>query len=80
MKFYRIKQTGDEFIPQVAESLFDRLSNHWRGIDKKEYSYTWYGKDLQEKYCIHNSLIDARLTVEKHKKHFKNFRPKYHKA
>jgi len=85
MKYYRIKQIGEnQFIPQVANSLFKRIFGHWLGIDKKEYYYTWYSQTHQERYCIHNSWIDAISTIEKHKNDFTKdsfkFRTKYYKV
>jgi hypothetical protein len=83
MKFYRIKQIGEnQFIPQVAECWFDRILGFWHGIDIIN-NRTLSIEEYQRKWCVSATLEHAKYVVEVYKKTPFNFNfkyPKYYKA
>ena len=87
MKFYRIKQIGEnKFIPQVKPHFFDC----WYGIDSihKDLNigfyanYLWSEKDYCDMYCICETLEQAKQVIFDYKANQKNKRkyPKYLKS
>jgi hypothetical protein len=83
MKFYRIKQTGEnKFIPQKTDGIIDWLFGTWDGIDVSEnIGGTWYGEEYQNKYCVTDSLEKAKKVIGEYQERFKSEKryPKYHK-
>lgn len=78
MRFYRIKQIGEnKFIPQTA-NLFDYIIGDWMGI-VREGNDTWRNKVYQEYHCACNTLEEAREVIKKYKEHIKPYKIKYHK-
>jgi len=81
MKFYRIKQTGEnKFIPQVSNGIVNWLFNFWDGIDVR-VGGTWYSKEYQDMYCVTDSLDKAKEVIGKYQEIFNSQKeyPKYHK-
>lgn len=82
MKFYRIKQIGEnQFIPQVRE-WYEFTFN---GIEYngKEF-YTWWTDTFQELYCCVSTLENAKRIIDCYKISLKKeasklFKIKYHK-
>jgi hypothetical protein len=82
MKFYRIKQTGEnKFIPQIANDIFDWLFGFWGGMDVRDGTFTWLSKECQDKYCVTDSLEKAKKVIGKYQETFNSQKgyPKYHK-
>ena len=86
MKFYRIKQTGEnKFIPQVSNGIVNWLFGFWDGIDvgKDVGGGTLiFTKEYQDKYCVTDSLERAKEVIENYRKRFNSEKgyPKYHKV
>ena len=79
MRFYRIKQIGEnKFIPQTAD-LPDVIYATWCGIDKRINNNTWYVEVWQVKYCMCETLEEAREVIKKYKESIKPYKIKYHK-
>jgi hypothetical protein len=80
---YRIKQISEnEFIPQCG-GLLEWIFGYMQGLDKDSI-FTWSEVKYQKKYCIVNSLEEAKEIIKKDKfrrnpnKCPKGY-PKYHK-
>jgi hypothetical protein len=84
MKLYRVKQISEnQFIPQICDEIIDWLLNNWDGIDVSEdVGCTWYSEEQQNKYCITDSLENAKEVIKNYRKRFNSEKgyPKYHKA
>lgn len=79
MRFYRVKQIGEnKFIPQTA-TLLDFIYVTWVGIERRGNNCTWFTEFLQEEYCICETLEEAREVIKIYKKHIKPQKVKYNR-
>jgi hypothetical protein len=70
---YRIKEVDGFFIAQKLVWF------NWLGIDTRD-KFLWWGKEMQQKYCLFCSLEKARERIKSYKLQNKKHKVKYYKA